>query len=180
MSCIAFGTEMYLLEWGSFPSRLLSDMMETLPSKTTAYLVKIWKGERLPLGAATPLPFEDTRSTGLVLVTSLLKDEGLSRSGFSAGLRLANAFSEAPRSLRGVSWRLSRILRLKPIYTMDETSGHPRVSDIDLETRWKTKVEVEFIECSCFSWWWLSWSNVVVRPSHIVTTIPPLPPKYVV
>jgi hypothetical protein len=51
MRCNAFGTEMYLFEWGSFPSKLLSDMMESLPSRTRAYLVKIWKGKRLPLGA---------------------------------------------------------------------------------------------------------------------------------
>jgi len=46
-----FGTEMYLLEWGSFPSRLLSDMIESLPSRTRAYLVTTWKGKRLPLRA---------------------------------------------------------------------------------------------------------------------------------
>ena len=82
----------------------------------------------------------------------------------SAGLRLTNASSEAPRCLRGVSWCPSRTLRLKPIYTMDETSGHPRVSDIDFEMRRKTTVEVAVVECSCFSWWWLSWSNEVDRP----------------
>jgi hypothetical protein len=42
---------MYLLEWGSFPSLLLSDMMESMPSRPRAYLVKMWKGERLLLRA---------------------------------------------------------------------------------------------------------------------------------
>ena len=41
ISCIAFGTKMYLLGWGSFPSLLLTDMMKSLPSRTRAYLVKI-------------------------------------------------------------------------------------------------------------------------------------------
>jgi hypothetical protein len=60
---------MYLFEWGSFPSLLLSDMTKSLPSRTRAYLVKIRKGEDYPSGLTTPPSSEDTRSTRPVLVT---------------------------------------------------------------------------------------------------------------
>jgi hypothetical protein len=91
-----------------------------------------------------------------------MKDEGLRGSGSFCRFYVGQCFLGSPRCLRGVSWSLSRTLRLKSIYAMDETSDHPRVSDTDFEVRRKTTVEV--VECSCFSWWWLSWSNEVDRP----------------
>jgi hypothetical protein len=81
INCTAFGTDIYLAEWGS--SLLLADRMESIVLWIKAYLVKDGREINYPSGLTTPSLPEDTGSKPVV---SLLEDEGSSIEVSPAGL----------------------------------------------------------------------------------------------
>jgi hypothetical protein len=76
IDCTAFGTDMYLSEWGS--SLLLRDMMESIVLWIRAYLVKDG-GEIICSSELTAPPSPE--DTGSRPVVCLLEDEGSSSTG---------------------------------------------------------------------------------------------------
>ena len=138
---------MYLLVWGSFPSRLRHDENLCLQDLELTWW-RYGREKRLPEGW----------QHHLLLKTPVLDCSDVAAEGWrlKSKMFLLQVLSVRTDSgcLRGASWSLSRTLRLKPVYAMDETSGLPLKADTDFAARRKTTVEVEVVECSCFHWRW--------------------------